>query len=144
MDSVAAIDVVLHDLERIAESHGDIVPLVYVQFFDTSDDGKSLMGHSDIHMQGRMFEQVLELLFTDEHFGPNAYLQWELENHLDAYGATPKMYIAFFDAVVAVAQNCLGTSWQDANSQAWKQRVDLILSEVAAYDARSAGQSASI
>ncbi|NKB99927.1 MAG: hypothetical protein GKR90_15710 [Pseudomonadales bacterium] len=144
MESANAIEVVINDLEAIAESHGDIVPLVYQRFFDVSDDGKMLMGHSDIHMQGRMFEQVLELLFTDDHFGPGCYLQWELENHLDAYGATPSMYQAFFEAVVSVAKSCLGEDWQLTNAEAWQQRVDQILTEVTAYEASNVGQSASI
>lgn len=144
MDSEQAIDIVMEDLEAIAQSHGDIVPLVYERFFAISEDGRSLMGHSDVHMQGRMFEQVLELLMSDEHFGPGAYLDWELENHLDAYGATPPMYAAFFDAVVAVASTCMGERWREVNRAAWAQRVEAIVAGVTRYEARSSGQSSSM
>ena len=33
-----------------------------------------------------------------------------LENHLDAYGATPDMYDEFFQAVLAVIEECLGST----------------------------------
>ena len=91
-----------------------------------------------------MFEQVLELLMSDEHFGPGAYLDWELENHLDAYGATPPMYAAFFDAVVAVASTCMGERGREVNRAAWAQRVEAIVAGVTRYEARSSGQSSSM
>lgn len=144
MESAVAIEVVLRDLAVIAESQGDIVPLVYQRFFAVSEDGQALMNHSDVHMQGRMFEQVLELLFTDDHFGPGSYLEWELENHLNAYGATSNMYQSFLEAVVAVAQSCLGDRWQTTNAEAWQQRVERILTEVSVYEASNVGQSASM
>lgn len=144
MNSEEAIHIVTEDLAVIAQSHGDIVPRVYERFFSISEDGRSLMGHSDIYMQGRMFEQVLELLMSDEHFGPGGYLDWELENHLDAYGATPDMYAAFFAALVDVAEVCLGEGWLPPNRAAWAQRVEAIQKGVARYEARSAGQSSSM
>lgn len=144
MNSEDAIHIVTEDLVAIAQSHGDIVPLVYEKFFSISEDGRSLMGHSDIYMQGRMFEQVLELLMNDEHFGPGGYLDWELENHLDAYGATPDMYAAFLTAVVDVVAACLGEGWLQPNRAAWAQRVAAIQNGVARYEARSAGQSSSM
>ena len=37
---------------------------------------------------------------SDEHLDAGGYLDWELDNHLRAYGATPAMYETFFESVV--------------------------------------------
>ena len=76
-----SIDTVTRGLTISADRLGDIVPTVYERFFALSDEGRQLLGHSDQYMRGRMFEEVLELLMSDEPFGPNGYLDWELRNH---------------------------------------------------------------
>ena len=144
MDSVAAIERLTRDLEKIVDLHGDPVPELYETFFAISKAGRSLMGHSDLHMQGRMFEQVLELLLTDDHFGAGGYLDWELRNHVDAYGVTTQMYTDFFAALMGVAKKILGADFDRHSRAAWSQRIHVILSQVDAYDASSSGQSASI
>ena len=144
MNSTEAIAQVYADLEIVAERVGDISPGVYERFFARSEAGRRLMGHSDEYMRGRMLEQVLDLLFDDQHLEPGAYLEWELENHIDAYGATPSMYRDFFAAFVAEIEAALGADWGDVHQSAWNQRVEAILQVVADYEANNADQSASI
>jgi hypothetical protein len=122
-------------LAAYAERVGDPVPVVYERFFDLCEPARELMGHSDEHMRGRMFEQVLELLFTDAHFGPGGYLDWELDNHLLAYQATGEMYVAFFTAVMDVVRDGLGPQWSTAYHNAWQDRIDLILAQVREHPA---------
>ena len=136
MNSTESINVVTRTLEVCAETLGDIVPAVYERFFAMSAEGSELMGHSDQYIQGRMFEQVLELLMSDEHFGSDGYLNWELNNHLVAYHATPQMYETFFDAVVEIVRDAVGPAWTDQDALAWRSRVDQVMAQVDAYAAK--------
>lgn len=109
------------------------MPAVYARFFALSDSGRELMDHSDQYMRGRMFEEVVGLLTSDEPLEPRGYLDWELNNHLDAYRATPEMYEAFFAAVVQVVKAGVGADWTDLCAKAWQARVERILARVRAH-----------
>ena len=130
---MSAIDRVIACLEICAETLGDITPLVFERFFAYDVEAAALMQHSDPHMQGRMMEQTLELLMTDEHFGEGGYLAWELDNHLDAYQATPAMYGAFFRAIGDVLKIGSGDHWTPVETAAWDERVALIMQQVHAH-----------
>lgn len=138
MHSDEAIAVVTETLERCAERDGDIVPAVYERFFALSEDARRLMAHSDPYMRGRMFEEVLALLMSDAHFGAGRYLDWELDNHLNAYQVTAPMYEALFRAVTEVVQTSLGPEWTEPAARAWQQRTARILGEIAALAANPA------
>lgn len=127
------IDLITQTLEICAERSGDIVPPVFERFFELDENARALMNHSDQHMQGRMFESVLELLMSDEHFGTGKYLEWELDNHIDAYQATPRMYAAFFEAVRDIVRDGVGGDWRDEFAQAWQARIDRIMKQVHAH-----------
>lgn len=144
LNSTEAIEIVYSDLEKVAERVGDISPGVYERFFTRSEVGRNTMGHSDEHMRGRMLEQVLELMFDDRHLEPGGYLDWELENHIDAYGVDPSMYADFFDAFVEEIAAGLDADWDESHRAAWQQRIDAILQVVETYEARTAEKSASI
>ena len=133
MDIDRETAIITESLTLCAERLGDIVPLVFEKFFAADGGAASLMAHSDAHMQGRMFESTLDLLMTSDHFGPGKYLDWELDNHLVAYQATPGMYRSFLDAVVSVVRDALGSDWQPGFEEAWQQRVSRILSQVDAH-----------
>ena len=112
------------------------MPAIYERFFGFSDEANQVMGHSDQYIHGRMFEQVLELLMSDEHFGPGGYLDWELDNHLDAYHVTPQMYEAFFKAVVQIVREGVGSAWTERDTLAWQSRVDRVMEQVDAHPTR--------
>ncbi len=118
---------ILPSLEICAERCGDIVPDVYQRFFALDKGAAELMAHSDDHMRGRMFEQTLELLMSDQHFGEDGYLNWELDNHLMAYQVNKEMYTAFFQAIIEVVREGAGEHWKPADAQAWQDRVNYIL-----------------
>ena len=130
MNANDSIDTVTRGLTICADRLGDIVPTVYERFFALSDEGRQLMGHSDQYMRGRMFEEVLELFMSDEPFGPNGYLDWELRNHLDAYNAKPSMYEALFEAITQIVRESVGSGWTDRDTSAWQDRVDRIMDQV--------------
>ncbi len=136
MNSAESIDVVTRTLTICADTRGDIVPAIYERFFRFCGEANQVMGHSDQYVHGRMFEQVLELLMSDELFGPGGYLDWELDNHLDAYHVTPQMYEAFFKAVVQIVREGVGSAWIERDRLAWQSRVDLVMEQVDAHPAR--------
>ncbi len=126
---------IMQSLELCAERSGDITPLVYQRFFELCPDAYELMGHSDEHMQGRMLEQVIELFFSDEHFGEGGYLDWELDNHLVGYRVPGQMYAHFFAAILAVVQESLGDAWSPEVVQAWDEKVAAIMQHVNVHPA---------
>ncbi|MEM9621190.1 MAG: globin [Pseudomonadota bacterium] len=128
--SVSQTTDITRSLEICANNLGDIVPQVYQRFFQLSAPAQQLMGHSDDQMRGRMFEQTLELLMTDDHFGENGYLDWELDNHLLAYQVDREMYEAFFAAITDVVREGTGDAWGTADAAAWQARTQLILDQV--------------
>ncbi len=125
-------EVISQTLERCAEVCDDLVPPVYRIYFDLDPQAKALMAHSDQHMKGRMLQQTLELMLTDEHLGEAGYLRWEVNNHLLAYGVDPSMYKHFLDAIKLAVQESLGESWQDTDEAAWQQQLALLLGEIQA------------
>jgi hypothetical protein len=92
------------------------------------------MEYSDEHMRGRMFAAVLELFMSDEHLDAGGYLDWELDNHLRAYGATPAMYETFFESVVTTLAEGLADDWSERWSQAWRDRLARIMEHVKIHE----------
>ncbi|MEM7100056.1 MAG: hypothetical protein AAF541_17445 [Pseudomonadota bacterium] len=130
MDDHSEIALITHSLERFAELVGDMVPPLYEAFFASDADALGLMGHSDEHMRGRMLESVLEILMTEEHLGAGKYLDWELDNHLDAYAVQPAMYSSFFLAMLEVTKTGLGAEWNEQHQAAWDGRIEKIINQV--------------
>mgnify|MGYP006183231245 CR=1 FL=1 len=128
-------DPIIASLELCSEAAGDITPLVYKRFFELCPEGLELMGHSDEHMQGRMLEQVLDLFFSDEHFGEGAYLNWELDNHLVSYRVQGGMYDHFFTALLSVVNEAVGSAWTQPMAAAWDERIGLIMGQVRVHPA---------
>ncbi len=133
MDADEEQTAITASLELCAERSEDLVPPVFERFFAQDAAAHELMKHSDQPMQGRMFEGVLDLLLTDEHLVPGGYLDWELDNHLDAYAATPAMYRSFLDAIVDVVRETVGAEWSDTFAAAWDARIDRIMARVDAH-----------
>ncbi|MEM6709110.1 MAG: hypothetical protein AAF648_10030 [Pseudomonadota bacterium] len=118
------------DLERVAHERGDITDAVYREFFARSRDGAALFEHTDDPTRGRMLQHTLELFSEDGHLEPGAYLDWELDNHLVGYRATPAMYDAFLAALLAIV-----TAGAPSDAQAcWQQRCAEVLARVRAFN----------
>ena len=136
MNSDEEIEQISLSLALYAERIGDMVPFVYDRFFELDKNAKTLMAYSDEHMRGRMFASVLELFMSDEHLDAGGYLDWELDNHLHAYGATPAMYETFFESVVTTLAEGLADDWSERWSQAWRGRLARIMEHVRGYESR--------
>lgn len=120
-------------LEKSAELLGDITPQVFARFFAQDAEAAALMQHSDPYMQGRMLSQTFELLMSDELLAPDGYLAWEIENHLQAYGAKPSMYAAFFTAIETVLATGMGEQWTAQDKRAWDDRVSQVMAQVSGH-----------
>ena len=136
MNSDEEIEQISLSLALYAERIGDMVPFVYDRFFELDKSAKTLMEYSDEHMRGRMFASVLELFMSDDHLDAGGYLDWELDNHLRAYGATPAMYETFFESVVTTLAEGLDDDWSESWCQAWRGRLARIMEHVRGYESR--------
>ena len=136
MNSDEEIEQISLSLALYAERIGDMVPFVYDRFFELDKNAKTLMAYSDEHMRGRMFTSVLELFMSDEHLDVGGYLDWELDNHLRAYGATPAMYETSFESVVTTLAEGLADDWSENWCQAWRGRLARIMEHVQGYESR--------
>ena len=133
-----ATDLITETLSECAETLGDIVPVVYERFFELDAQSAALMQHADEYMQGRMLEQVFELVMSDEPFGKEGFLDWELNNHLIAYQATPPMYEALFQALVETVKKGAPGSWSDAAETAWAERSEQVMKRVRLFEPANA------
>ena len=137
MNASEELECLTQSLALAAEQAGDITPAVFDNFFTRSEQGRALMSHSDEHMRGRMMTSVYELLMTDDHFGPGGYLEWELDNHIDAYAATPDMYDDFFAALADVVEQAVvasgGRQQWASYAPAWQARIERIMHQVHAH-----------
>lgn len=122
-------------LELAAERAGDVVDDVFDAFFARSVAGSELMSHSDQPMRGRMFEGTIDLLLSDAAMAPDGYLDWELGNHLVAYGVTAAMYTDYLAAVRETVMAACGNDWGPPEAAAWNARLGAIMDRVEAFDA---------
>jgi len=127
-------------LELCAENGVDIVPGVFERFFTLDPEAEALMAHSDAYMRGRMLEATLDLFLSAEHLGPGNYLDWELDNHLVAYRATPTMYRTFFQSVTEVMRDAVNARWTETHEQAWEARIGRIMAQVMAHPTAQIGE----
>jgi hypothetical protein len=119
----------LASLELAAEKAGDISPAVYDRYFERCPDSRAIMIHTDAYMRGRMLDEVFRLLMSGGVEEEREYLQFETTNHR-AYGAAPHMYENVLLAVRDVVAQVLGAEFSGEMDQAWKQRVQDLLSVI--------------
>jgi hypothetical protein len=128
-------DLLSGTLEIAAERAGDVVGVVFDAFFSRSAAGFELMAHSDGPMRGRMFEGTIDLLLSEAAMAPDGYLDWELGNHLVAYGVTAAMYADYLAAVRETIQAACGADWGPPQSAAWDAKLGAIMDRVEAFEA---------
>lgn len=130
-----AEDPIIESLELAAEFAGDITGPVYERYYGACPAAGELMAHVDQHMQGRMMDELLRLLMTDDLDEEQVYLNFEVDNHT-GYRVALNMYPDLLDAIHGVVRDAVGERWSDAFEQAWAERVGSLLG---AIDARANG-----
>lgn len=124
-------EVVTETFELCAAAEIDLTPAVYQTFFTSDPQAMALMGHSDAPMRGRMLDEALVLIMSEPTADNDRYLQWEVENHLLAYGVALTMYEGFFVAIRDAVRDALASRWQTAHEQGWNARIEQLQSAVA-------------
>jgi hypothetical protein len=122
-------DLVLESLERVAERVDDITPLVYEKYFARCADSRSLMLYVDDLVRGRMLQEVLRLLMTEDIAGDGDYLRFETRTHA-GYGVKPAMYGELLGAVRDTVREVLDADWNVDFAAAWERRVGALLAAI--------------
>lgn len=125
-------DGVYRSLELAAETVGDIVPTVFERYYRDCPDAAELMSHMDQHMQGRMLDEVLRLVMTENYADDDVYLNYEVKNHRLSYGVQNSMYPALFAAVQGTVRDAVGARWSEEFESAWQHRLQSLLAEIEA------------
>jgi hypothetical protein len=123
-------DPVTRSFEIAADRAGDITASVYERYFASCPGSKNLMSHIDRYVQGRMLEEVIELLLTDRPETLHDYLRFETKTHV-SYGVQEPMYANLLAAVRDTVRDALASDWNVGYAQAWDDRVDMLLVEIA-------------
>lgn len=122
-------DPVLTSFELAAESGRDITADAYERFYARCPEARAIMSHVDQHMQGRMLEEVLELLMTPDGEVEEGQLAFEMSNHR-SYGTSPDHYRPLLEAVRDTVQAELGHGWNARFAKAWHQRIATLLGQI--------------
>ncbi len=115
-------DPVLDSLDAAAETGQDVTEAVNRAFHDLEPRAAGLMDHMDEHMLGRMMQEVLVVLMTENPDDQLDYLNFEVGSHL-GYGVTASMYGALFTAVRDCVRDLIGEAWTPDTETAWNQRI---------------------
>ena len=118
---------IMASLETCADQGVDITDDVYARFFVADSPARALMDHSDQYMRGRMLQEVIDLLLSEDD---ESWLNWEVGNHLKSYNVDVSMYATFFEAVKTAVASQLGEQWSPAYAQAWSDRISSLLKQI--------------
>ncbi|TVS16920.1 MAG: globin [Gammaproteobacteria bacterium] len=129
---MAEDDPVLESFELAAESGEDITTEAYERFYARCPPAREVMSHVDPHMQGRMLEEVLELLMTPTEAVQPGQIAFEVGNHR-AYGTLPEHYRPLLEAVRDTVRAELGRRFDDRIEQAWDARITTLLEAIEAH-----------
>lgn len=129
-------DLVAQSLERAIEktmdgpTEGDISPALYQRFFKDSPESEELMAHMDPIALGNMTAELIRLVLLERYTNEQEYLNWEIENHRNAYSVMADMYVPLMATLISLIQEILGEDWNQEYASAWEQRSNLLLTEI--------------
>ena len=132
MHAMAATDAdhILESFELAAERAGDITEEVYRRYYENCPESAEIMSHVDVYMQGRMMNEVLNLVMTDPDESEQ-YLAYETRNHA-SWGVRGHMYVNLLQAVRDTVRAAVGDDWNQTVDAAWQNRIDHLLRTIEA------------
>jgi hypothetical protein len=119
-------DQIIASLEIAAEKCGDITPAVYERYFQKSPGAEELMVQIDHLVRGKMMEEIMRLLMTEDYSAEDEYLTFEMKTHEQAYSVIRSMYENLLLSVREILQEGLADEWTDAFGAAWDNRIQAL------------------
>jgi hemoglobin-like flavoprotein len=123
------IDIIVQSLSAVADREEDITPRVYETYFRRCPDSNALMVGTDCLMRGRMMQEVLVFILSEDLLAQRAYLRFETKTHQD-YGVESGMYKYLLMAVRDTVKEVLGPDWREEYQSAWNGRLEELLHEI--------------
>lgn len=123
-------DPITTSFEIAGDRLGDINAPVYQRYYALCPASKQLMSHIDQYVQGRMLEEVIEVLLTEHLETLRDYLRFETKTHV-SYGVEPTMYANLLAAVRDTVRDAMGDDWNATFADAWDARIAMVLAEIA-------------
>jgi hypothetical protein len=117
---------IIASLEIAAEKCGDINPAVYERYFQKSPGSEELMIQIDHLVRGKMMEEIMRLLMSEDFAGEDEYLTFEMKTHEEAYSVIKSMYGSLLHSVWEILKEGLGDEWTDAFEAAWDNRIQAL------------------
>jgi len=118
------VELILDSLEVIAESHGDLVPLVYQRFYARYPDTRQMFGRDEQNVhQGHMFNGMLMAVIeqAEGRCVSGSVKAWVMDH--DLWGVKRVMFRAMFDALYETIRECSGSAWTAGMAQAWHRHI---------------------
>lgn len=123
-------NLIIASLDIIADKDIDIFPLVYGHYYQECPESEALMLDASAQAKGKMLEEVMRLLMSDDLSVEESYLGFEIKYHEDAYRVHQSMYVSLLNAVVSAIKEALGESWNENFNNAWEKRIASLLQAI--------------
>jgi hypothetical protein len=77
-------------------------------------------------VRGKMMEEIMRLLMSEDFAGEDEYLTFEMKTHEEAYSVIKSMYGSLLHSVWEILKEGLGDEWTDAFEAAWDNRIQAL------------------
>lgn len=126
IQAVSVQDQIIASLEIAAEKCGDISPAVYERYFEKSPGSEELMVQIDHLVRGKMLDEIMRLLMTEDYSMEDEYLTFEMKTHEEAYSVIKSMYGSLLHSVWEILREGIGGEWTDGFEYAWDKRIQAL------------------
>jgi hemoglobin-like flavoprotein len=130
-------DLLERSLEQVVERVGDPAPLVYQRLFERSPELLPMfVGDTRGSVRAEMFLRAIDTLtdLAGERHYAAGMIASEWSNHT-MNGVTTRQFESFFEIIVEVCQQALGTDWTPEIDAAWRSTIARVIGVTAAASA---------
>jgi hemoglobin-like flavoprotein len=128
----------IHETLEFAAGHcDDLTDPVYQRFFRTHPEAAEMMKHVDLHVRGRMLNDVLSLLLSPAENTDRVLLEFEVASHRN-YGVGEELYAPFLAAIRDTTRELAADIWDEHLEAGWNQRIEQLLTGIREMNARQA------
>lgn len=124
-------------LEVAAERCDDMTDPVYERFFEAHPEAAEMMKHVDIHVRGRMLNDVLSLLLSPAEDSDRVLLAFEVASHRN-YGVGEELYAPFLAAIRDTTRYLTADIWDVHLEAGWNRRIEQLLAGIREMNALQA------